>query len=115
MPSFFFAWEMEDSMPEQPPKLVMRLTIGVEGHPFVPVGPRFRRGDPMPMEAHYEKHHGYHFDPKDYNTAFECWMELQAYIDKHHGRKPVQDKKPTAKLVGETPAKVSKSVRRRAH
>lgn len=49
--------------------------------PFV-VGPRFRRGSPMPMEDIFDKRGGYWFDPEtELELARECADKFTKYLN----------------------------------
>ena len=55
--------------------------------PFV-VGPRFRRGTPMPMETLYNQRNGYWFDPDtEYAMATECAEKFTKYINQADQKK----------------------------
>ena len=46
-----------------------------------PIGPRLRRGTPMPMEKLYQERGGYYFDPEtELELANECAQQFENYI-----------------------------------
>lgn len=64
------------------PKFKVVLTVINEDSvsPFV-VGPRFRRGTPMPMESLYAERGGYWFDPVvELELAQECAEAFTKYL-----------------------------------
>ena len=55
--------------------------------PFV-VGPRFRRGGQMPMEALFVERGGYFFDPEsEVEMARDCAEAFQKYINQAETKK----------------------------
>lgn len=53
-----------------------------------PVGPRFRRGHPMPMENLYQERKGYYFDPHtELEKAQELADSFERYIKSHTDKK----------------------------
>jgi hypothetical protein len=55
--------------------------------PFV-VGPRFRRGTSMPMEALYTERGGYFFDPEsEVEMARDCAEQFTKYIQQSEKKK----------------------------
>lgn len=64
------------------PKFKVVLTVINEDSvsPFV-VGPRFRRGSPLPMEALYVERGGYWFDPvAEVEMARDCCERFTKYL-----------------------------------
>jgi len=52
------------------------------------VGPRFRRGTPMPMEKLYSERGGYFFDPvAEAGLAQDCCELFQKYINQAETKK----------------------------
>ena len=71
------------------PKFKVVLTVINEDSvtPFV-VGPRFRRGSPLPMEALYVERGGYFFDPvAEVDMARDCAESFQKYINQAETKK----------------------------
>ena len=71
------------------PKFKVVLTVINEDSvtPFV-VGPRFRRGTPMPMEKLYAERGGYFFDPEsEVEMARDCVESFQKYINQAETKK----------------------------
>lgn len=71
------------------PKFKVVLTVINEDScsPFV-IGPRFRRGTPMPMEDLAQKRKGYWFDPDtELELARECADKFAKYLDQAEKRK----------------------------
>ena len=71
------------------PKFKVVLTVINEDSvsPFV-VGPRFRRGTPMPMEAIYAERGGYFFDPvAEAELAQDCCQLFTKYINQAETKK----------------------------
>ena len=71
------------------PKFKVVLTVINEDSvsPFV-VGPRFRRGTPMPMEKIYTERGGYWFDPVvELELAQECAEAFTKYIEQSETKK----------------------------
>jgi hypothetical protein len=71
------------------PKFKVVLTVINEDSvsPFV-VGPRFRRGSPLPMEDLAAKRQGYWFDPEtELELARECADRFTKYLDQAEKRK----------------------------
>ena len=61
-------------------KVVLTVINEDSVSPFV-VGPRFRRGTPMPMEALYTERGGYFFDPEsEVEMARTCAEQFTKYI-----------------------------------
>jgi hypothetical protein len=55
--------------------------------PFV-VGPRFRRGTPMPMETLYAERGGYFFDPAtEIDMATTCAEQFTKYLQQSEKKK----------------------------
>lgn len=62
-------------------KVVLTVINEDSVSPFV-VGPRFRRGTPLPMEAIHTKRGGYFFDPEsEIEIAKECAEAFTKYIN----------------------------------
>ena len=71
------------------PKFKVVLTVINEDSvsPFV-VGPRFRRGRPLPMEALYHERSGYYFDPEsEVEMARDCCELFTKYINQTEAKK----------------------------
>ena len=71
------------------PKFKVVLTVINEDSvsPSV-VGPRFRRGSSMPMEAIYVERGGYFFDPvAEVDMARDCAESFQKYINQSEKKK----------------------------
>lgn len=52
------------------------------------VGPRFRRGTPMPMENIYQERGGYFFDPEtELELAKDLAESFEKYINDHSTKK----------------------------
>ena len=52
------------------------------------VGPRFRRGTPMPMEQLYQERGGYFFDPDtEHELARECADKFEKYLSQAETKK----------------------------
>ena len=71
------------------PKFKVVLTVINEDSvsPFV-VGPRFRRGRPLPMEALYHERKGYWFDPAtEVEMARDCCELFTKYINQSEEKK----------------------------
>jgi hypothetical protein len=70
------------------PKFKVVLTVINEDSvtPFV-VGPRFRRGTPMPMEALYAERNGYCFSPDEIGLAQECADQFTKYLQQSEKKK----------------------------
>jgi hypothetical protein len=70
------------------PKFKVVLTVINEDSvsPFV-VGPRFRRGTPMPMERRAAERNGYWFAPEELELAQECAEAFTKYINQSEERK----------------------------
>lgn len=71
------------------PKFKVVLTVINEDSvsPFV-VGPRFRRGRPLPMEALYSERGGYYFDPAtEVEMARDCCELFTKYINQAEEKK----------------------------
>ena len=61
-------------------KVVLTIINEDSVSPFV-VGPRFRRGRPMPMEALYVERGGYFFDPvAEVELAQDCCQLFTKYL-----------------------------------
>lgn len=68
-------------------KVVLTIINEDSVSPFV-VGPRFRRGTPMPMEDMAEKRNGYWFDPEtELELARECADKFTKYLDQPEQKK----------------------------
>jgi hypothetical protein len=68
-------------------KVVLTVINEDSVSPFV-VGPRFRRGTPMPMEAIYHERGGYYFDPTtEIDMAKDCAEAFQKYINQAEQKK----------------------------
>jgi hypothetical protein len=68
-------------------KVVLTVINEDSVSPFV-VGPRFRRGTPMPMETLYNERSGYFFDPKsEIEMARDCAEAFQKYIENSETKK----------------------------
>ena len=71
------------------PKFKVVLTVINEDpvSPFV-VGPRFRRGRPLPMETLYHERKGYWFDPAtEVEMARDCCELFTKYINQSEEKK----------------------------
>jgi hypothetical protein len=71
------------------PKFKVVLTVINEDSvsPFV-VGPRFRRGTPMPMETLYVERGGYWFDPEtEIDMATTCAEQFTKYLNQAETKK----------------------------
>ena len=71
------------------PKFKVVLTIINEDSvsPFV-VGPRFRRGRPLPMEAIHAERGGYFFDPEsEVEMARDCCELFTRYVEQSEKQK----------------------------
>lgn len=51
------------------------------------VGPRFRRGTPMPMEQLYEERRGYWFGLDEEELARECADRFEKYLSQSEQKK----------------------------
>jgi hypothetical protein len=68
-------------------KVVLTVIHEDSVSPFV-VGPRFRRGTPMPMEAIYAERGGYFFDPAtEIDMATTCAEQFTKYINQADQKK----------------------------
>jgi len=68
-------------------KVVLTVINEDSVSPFV-VGPRFRRGTPMPMEKLAAERNGYWFDPAtEFELARECADKFTQYIEDSEKRK----------------------------
>lgn len=68
-------------------KVVLTIINEDSVSPFV-VGPRFRRGRPLPMEALYIERGGYFFDPVAENElAQDCCQLFTKYIEESENKK----------------------------
>lgn len=68
-------------------KVVLTVINEDSVSPFV-VGPRFRRGSPMPMEDLFDKRNGYWFDPEtELELARECADRFTKYLEQVEQRK----------------------------
>jgi hypothetical protein len=68
-------------------KVVLTVINEDSVSPFV-VGPRFRRGSPMPMEALYAERNGYWFDPAtEIDMATTCAEQFAKYINQAEQKK----------------------------
>jgi hypothetical protein len=68
-------------------KVVLTVINEDSVSPFV-VGPRFRRGTPMPMEALYVERNGYWFDPEnEIEMARDCAELFTKYINQADQKK----------------------------
>lgn len=68
-------------------KVVLTVIYEDSVSPFV-VGPRFRRGTPMPMEAIYAERGGYFFDPaNEIDMATTCAEQFTKYINQADQKK----------------------------
>ena len=71
------------------PKFKVVLTVINEDSvsPFV-VGPRFRRGRPLPMEPLYNERGGYYFDPEsEVDMARNCCELFTRYVEQSEKQK----------------------------
>lgn len=70
------------------PKFKVVLTVINEDSvsPFV-VGPRFRRGRPLPMEQLATERGGYWFNPEELELAQECAEAFTKYIQQSESKK----------------------------
>jgi hypothetical protein len=71
------------------PKFKVVLTVINEDSvsPFV-VGPRFRRGRPLPMEKIYAERGGYYFDPEsEVEMARDCCELFTRYVEQSEKQK----------------------------
>jgi hypothetical protein len=67
-------------------KVVLTVINEDSVSPFV-VGPRFRRGTPMPMETLYVERNGYWFDPSELDLAQECADQFTKYLQTAESKK----------------------------
>jgi hypothetical protein len=67
-------------------KVVLTVINEDSVSPFV-VGPRFRRGTPMPMEALFAERNGYWFNINELELAKECAKLFQKYIEESESKK----------------------------
>lgn len=68
-------------------KVVLTVINEDSVSPFV-VGPRFRRGSPMPMELLYDERGGYWFDPvAEVEMARDCCELFEKYINQAETKK----------------------------
>ena len=68
-------------------KVVLTVINEDSVSPFV-VGPRFRRGRPMPMESLYAERGGYFFDPaSEAEMAIDCCELFTKYINQSEEKK----------------------------
>jgi len=68
-------------------KVVLTVINEDSVSPFV-VGPRFRRGTPMPMEALFAERGGYFFDTEsEIEMARDCAESFQKYINQSEAKK----------------------------
>ena len=68
-------------------KVVLTVINDDSVTPFV-VGPRFRRGTPMPMETLYVERGGYFFDPEsEVEMAIDCAEQFAKYINQAETKK----------------------------
>ena len=68
-------------------KVVLTIINEDSVSPFV-VGPRFRRGTPMPMETLYAERGGYFFDPvAEHELAQDCCQLFTKYINQAETKK----------------------------
>ena len=68
-------------------KVVLTVINEDSVSPFV-VGPRFRRGSPMPMETLYSERGGYFFDPStEIDMATTCAEQFTKYINQAETKK----------------------------
>jgi hypothetical protein len=68
-------------------KVVLTVINEDSVSPFV-VGPRFRRGTPMPMEALFAERNGYWFDPAtEIDMATTCAEQFTKYINQADQKK----------------------------
>lgn len=68
-------------------KVVLTVINEDSVSPFV-VGPRFRRGTPMPMEALFAERGGYFFDPAtEKDLAQECADQFTKYLQQADQKK----------------------------
>lgn len=68
-------------------KVVLTVINEDSVSPFV-VGPRFRRGRPLPMEALYHERNGYWFDPTtEIEMARDCCELFTKYINQSEEKK----------------------------
>jgi hypothetical protein len=68
-------------------KVVLTVINEDSVSPFV-VGPRFRRGTPMPMETLYVERGGYFFDPEsEVEMARDCAEQFTKYINQADQKK----------------------------
>ena len=68
-------------------KVVLTVICEDSVSPFV-VGPRFRRGTPMPMETIYAERGGYFFDPAtEIDMATTCAEQFTKYINQADQKK----------------------------
>lgn len=67
---------------------VVLTVISTDSVSPCPVGPRFRRGLPMPMENIYQERGGYYFDPAtELETAQNLAESLERYLNDHSNKK----------------------------
>jgi hypothetical protein len=68
-------------------KVVLTVINEDSVSPFV-VGPRFRRGSPLPMETLYAERGGYFFDPEsEVEMARDCAEQFTKYINQAENKK----------------------------
>jgi len=68
-------------------KVVLTVINEDSVSPFV-VGPRFRRGRPMPMEALHTERGGYFFDPEsEIEMARDCAEQFTKYLNQTETKK----------------------------
>jgi hypothetical protein len=68
-------------------KVVLTVINEDSVSPFV-VGPRFRRGTPMPMEALYVERNGYWFDPEsEIDLARDLAAQFTTYLQQAETKK----------------------------
>lgn len=67
-------------------KVVLTVINEDSVSPFV-VGPRFRRGTPMPMERLAAERNGYWFAPEELELAQECAEAFTKYIEQSEAKK----------------------------
>lgn len=67
-------------------KVVLTVINEDSVSPFV-VGPRFRRGTPMPMEKLFNERNGYWFTPDEIELAQECADQFTKYLQQSEKKK----------------------------
>jgi|688.fasta_scaffold82459_6 hypothetical protein len=67
---------------------VVLTVISTDSVSPYPIGPRFRRGLPMPMENLYQERGGYYFDPDtELDLAKNLAESFARYVNDHNAKK----------------------------